>query len=470
MKTRVRNLLALVLAAAVSGCVLNTPTNPYAGPAAPGLRQSPPGTAATVAAPPVRGPVTLEEAIRLALANNPEVVASAYDVGAAGAQRDAAAGQRLPSLHAVGGYTRYLDGQRLLAATENGELGVFSEDIFSGDLVLTLPLFTGGRITSEIKAAELLQRAAEQRLARSRDELVFNVSSVFYGILAQRRLLASLDLSRQALEEHRKRVDELIAGQKAAKVDRLRTEVRLADLAQRTVREASTLAIYRRVLANLLGLGDGEPALDIAGDLAPPVAVQELSVDEGLPKALAARGDYLAARAALEAQAKAVDVARAAAWPTVSLQGTYGGRWGANPTDRPAGTDSVVDVGRVGVVADVPLFEGGRIKAKTREQQAKLAAARERLRKLELQVRLEVETAILNIDSSRQRIEATEKAIEQATESLRVERERYDVGKGSITDVLDAQSALLDTQTTYYRALADYHVAVAQLRLARGER
>jgi outer membrane protein TolC len=87
---------------------------------------------------------------------------------------------------------------------------------------------------------------------------------------------------------------------------------------------------------------------------------------------------------------------------------------------------------------------------------------------LELQVRLDVETAILNIGSSAQRVEATGKAIDQAEESLRIEREKYDLGRGSITDVLDAQSALLDSQTNYYRALADYSTASAQLKLAVG--
>jgi outer membrane protein TolC len=76
---------------------------------------------------------------------------------------------------------------------------------------------------------------------------------------------------------------------------------------------------------------------------------------------------------------------------------------------------------------------------------------------------------VLNIGSAAQRVEATEKSIEQAKESLRIEREKYDLGKGAIVDVLDAQSALLDSQTNYYRALADYNVALAQLKLAIGE-
>ena len=410
----------------------------------------------------------MAEAVRVALANNPEVAATAFDVDAAQAQRDFAAGQRLPNLHAVSGYSHFLDSQRLLAAQENGEPGVFSRDIFSSDLVVTMPLFTGGRITSEIKAAELLQKASEHRLARTREVLVFNVSSVFYGILAQREVIQSLEFSKKALQEHLKRIQDLIAAQKAAKVDQLRTEVRVADLEQQLARERNVLAVQLRVLTNLLGLDRPETPVEPAGELAlAQAAVPETA--QALNQAFDGRSDYLAARAALEAQAKAVDAARAAHWPTVALQGAYGGRWAADTTDRPSGLSSSDDVGRVGVIMDIPIFEGGRIEARVRQEKARLLAARERLRRLELQVQLDVETAVLNIGSAAQRVEATEKAIEQAKESLRIEREKYDLGKGAIVDVLDAQSALLDSQTNYYRALADYHVARAQLKLAIGE-
>ena len=71
--------------------------------------------------------------------------------------------------------------------------------------------------------------------------------------------------------------------------------------------------------------------------------------------------------------------------------------------------------------------------------------------------------------SSQERVQVTERSIEQAKESLRIEREKYDLGKGSITDVLDAQSALLDAQSIYYHALRDYNTAVAQWYLAIGD-
>ena len=47
--------------------------------------------------------------------------------------------------------------------------------------------------------------------------------------------------------------------------------------------------------------------------------------------------------------------------------------------------------------------------------------------------------------------------------------QKYNWGKGTIVDVLDSQSALLDSHTNYYRALADYNTALSQFHLAVGD-
>lgn len=469
MRIAMRTFWLLSSAGLICGCAANQPTGSYARGA---TQDRPPrladGSNSSPATRTVQGPVTLAEAISIALANNPELAATGYDVDAARARQDVAEGQRLPSLRAIGGFNHYLDDQRLLPVRENGELGVFSRDIFAGELVVRMPLYTGGRLTSEIEAAELLRQAAEHRLARSRQELVFNVSSVFYSILAQGKVIESLEFSQKALGEHLKQVDNLIAAEKAARVDRLRTEVRLADLQQRLVREKSVLKIQGLVLANLLGLPEDSPPVSTAGRLeseSSPPRPLEASLDDAYQQ----REDFLAAKAALDAQSKAVDAARAGHLPTVSLVGSYGERWTPDASERPPGASTSDDVGVVGVTAEIPLFEGGQIDARVRQEQARLSAARHRLRELKLQVRLDVETAISNVQSAHERILATETAVTSADESLRIEREKYNIGKGSITDVLDAQSALLDSQTNYYRAMADYNTALAQVRLAVGE-
>ncbi|GAB4274896.1 MAG: TolC family protein [Deferrisomatales bacterium] len=409
----------------------------------------------------------MERCVELALENNPKLRAAHWEVATTRAQSTAAASARLPHLRALGSYAHTLDEARLVPTHRNGEPGVFGDDLWAADLVLTLPLFTGGRLVNEVRASELLLDAARQRLGRTRDELVFNVSSLFYTILGQERVVESLQFSLQALEHHRSRVEQLLRAQKAARVDLLRTEVRLADLQQRLVREQNVVAIQRRGLLNLLGLEKAPEAWALRGDLT--LAAEAPDLTEAVAAAENQRPDYQAARAALEAEARRVDVARGARWPSLSLRGSYGWRWAAGATQHPSGTQTAEDVGSLAFLVDVPLFEGGRLDAREREARARLAAARERLRQLELQILLDVETAVRNIASSRRRVEATRAAVTQAEESFRIEREKYTYGKGTITDVLDAQSALLDAQTQLYRALADHRIARAQLHLAVGE-
>lgn len=462
-----KNILLCISILALSGCALIRPTDPYRP-----VR----GTQSTFSAQPVKipvaglpqGPLDLTQAMEIALANNPDVAATSWELVAAGARQEQAFGERLPRISAVGSYTHYLDPQRLIQARGPTDRAIYSEDIISGDLVLSMPLFTSGRLVNQVKAAEMLQMVADHRLSRSREQLVFNVSSVFFSILSQRYVVESLEFSKRTLNEHFRRVEALVAAQKAARVDLLRTEVRLADIQQRLVREENVMAIQQHILSNLLGIEPQPDRISIHGELELQQIESVPDFDTALAAARSTRSDYLAARAALEAQAHKVDATGAGHWPIVSLQGSYGGRRVVGST---VGTgDESDDVGRVGVAMEIPLFEGGRVNARIQEQRADLAAAQERLRKLELQMRLELETARLNVYSARERMTAIRKAIEQAKESLRIERQKYELGRGAILDVLDAQSALLDSQTNYYRALADHQTALAQLRLAMGEK
>ena len=466
-------LVVTVIAALLVGCAILSPTDHYAPVPDSRLSSVPqnhpqPSISMETQLPTIRESLTLDRAIQIALANNPEIAATQWDLSAAASRLDAARANRWPTLSAEGSWQRYLDAQRLIPASYNGEPGVFDQEIYQGGLVVKLPLFTGGRITNEISAAELFVQSEEKRLARTREELIFNVSSIFYAMLGQREVIRSLEFSTDAMQEHHKQVSDLLTAQKAARVDLLRTEVRLADLHQSLVKEQNILAIEKRMLANLMGVDEEVEGITIDGTLfTEPALVRP--VKDLIPTALKRRSDYLAAHARLEAQARRVDAARAGHWPTINLLGSYGVKGAPSPEDEGRDTEPIGEVGNIGIALTVPLFEGGRTVAQVRQERAALAAAQERLRKLELQIRQEVETAVLDIQSSSERIRATRQSIEQAQESLRIERMKYDLGSGSMTDVLDAQSALLQSETNFARALADHHIAIAKLRLATGE-
>lgn len=418
--------------------------------------------------PLVSGRQSLRQLQAFALEHNPEVSASAFDVQAARARTAGAVGARLPRLSIESSYNRYDPDLRLTAATFNGEPGVFGDNILVADLVLRLPLFTGGRLVAEVRAAELLEASAGQRLARSRGDLLYNVASLYFGMLAQQRLIASLTLSADALAAHRGRVQTLIAERKAAAVDELRSEVKLADIRQRLLRERNILAIQRQSLLNLLGAGGAAPDFSLADELAPPPA-ETTDIDVLVATALRQRPDVLAARHELAAQEARVDAARAGHWPTVNLVGAVGNRSMSNPAQLPNGQSASDRTSRLGVTVEIPLFEGGRTAARIDEERAKLSAQRARLEKLMLQVRLDLTTAGANLASALERLQGAEKAVVFAAKAAEIEREKYALGRGTQLDVLDAQNALIDAEASQIRALADANSAKAQLLWAKGE-
>ncbi len=407
------------------------------------------------------GKLTLPRAIEIAIFNNPAITAAGYDAEAYMDQRDIAAGAVLPEINLRGGYAMFRD-DRLINPRRPGDYNVlkFSDELISGDIVLTMPLYTGGRLVNEIKAAELIAKSKKQQLYHSRAELIFNVQSVFYSILGQREVIESLIFSEKTLREHCNITERLVKAQKSANVDLLRTEVRLADIQQKLIYERNILNISTSVLVNLLGVDETSVPVSIDGEL--ELCERPVALEQGFALAISNRQDYQSLKSQIEAQQKNLEIAKAKRLPEVSLQASYGNRWDVDSTGNN-------EVGEIGIYAELPLFDGGRIDAGIRQNRNRLYAQKETLRKLELQIRLEIKTATSNIESDFARIEVNRKAVEQAKESLRIEREKYELGKGAIVDVLDAQSSLLNCQMNHNKSIADYNTSIAQFYFVIGD-
>jgi outer membrane protein len=420
------------------------------------------------AVPPSPDSLSLEVAIQVALERNAQVAASQRELEAAEGRRQAAAAIRYPFLSLSGFTSRYTSGQRLLPPNAPGQPLVYTEQAGGADLAMDVPLFLGGRLTERLRAAEKGRDVYAQRLEWTGAELEYQVASTFFAILRQERVVRSVRFSAGALEAHERTLTEMMEAGKAARVDVLRTQVRLADLRHRLLVEENALQVQRKVLAYLMGEDGSEALPPLRGtlDLAP---FQEDTV-AGLAQALSRRPDLEAVRAARSAQEHRVGAARAARWPALHLRGSFTERWAIAPLSRPEGADASPSLGSIGLVLSLPLFDGGLVSAQIAEERALMAAAEERVRDTEALARLQVEEAVLGVRSGRGRVEATETSIQQAQETLRIEREKYRLGKGSITDVLDAQSELLAAETAYYGALAEYNTAIARYRLVTGER
>ncbi|MDE3170193.1 MAG: TolC family protein, partial [Acidobacteriota bacterium] len=121
-----------------------------------------------------------------------------------------------------------------------------------------------------------------------------------------------------------------------------------------------------------------------------------------------------------------------------------------------------------GVEIKFDLFQGGAKRAQLAHEQAlrdKLDASRDAETDA---VQLQVRQAYYDLDSALQQIRVTRSSIAQSQESLRLNRNRYDAGLLTITDLLAAEDTALRTQTDYLECLYRYFTGYAYLELASG--
>jgi len=414
------------------------------------------------------GDLTLQQALKIAKVNNPNLASLRFNVAKAAAVAEQMHALRTPQLNIVGSAGMFSEEQRIVPPSKNGEFGSFANGIFSMELVLSYPLYTGGKLKAGSEAAMYANDMNEAKFKRACAEVKYNISQIFAKILVQKKLIESLCFNENVLKNHKRRVNDLILSNKATKVDMLRIEVRIADLQQQLTRNNNNLQIAKQILANLLGLEQAK--FVVVGKLLNSGNKEQLDLktENLLADAQENRADFAALRWGLYAQAKRIDMVKAERKPIISAWAAYGGRWGLDADDGNFGGDDAADSGRIGISINFPLWDGGLRKAKIVAEQMELATLQKRYYALQQRICLEVKTASLNLQSASTRAVATKKAMEQAKEVLKLQQESQILGKATITDVLDAQSAFLVAQTNYYIALAEYQTADAELKLAIG--
>jgi outer membrane protein TolC len=121
-----------------------------------------------------------------------------------------------------------------------------------------------------------------------------------------------------------------------------------------------------------------------------------------------------------------------------------------------------------GIGASWSFWDGGRARAEAAQAGSAITVARQRLAEFDSVLALEVRQRLLEIDSGRAAVTASEDSIRAAAEARRVVTERYRAGVIAQTEVLDAEVALLQAELDRTRAMAGVRLAEARLARALG--
>jgi outer membrane protein len=315
-------------------------------------------------------------------------------------------------------------------------------------------LYGGGRLGASRRQARAQIAEAVARYQERMQSFILDVTRA-YGDVRQEQ--ATLDAQEQAVAnftEQRRYVASHVRNGFLTLTDLAQADSRLAnaraDLATANARLVAANEAYLRLVGHA------------PGALSAPIALRGMPATLGQAHELAARESptITAQMAAYEASDAAVALAAAQGRFNVSLETSDAALSAIDP--RP--TDGEESEDSVSLRVSVPLFSGGGIRARERQQRHLRRAERYDLDETRNVVRERVTVAWANLAAARARIEATQARVEAAEAANEGVRREQEVGQRTTIDVLDQENELLQARISL--AQAERQAMVAERELA----
>lgn len=385
--------------------------------------------------------LSLSEAIELAEGSSPRLGEFRAMVSLAEAGRERAAAAKLPHLSSQAGYRRYNNVPEWTVQQGPDEVLIFPNlpNLWFAALSGSYPLYTGGRVESEVRAAEHTIAASNKDLESQTFNLRLQVTSIYWQLvlsIEQERILAESIRSFEAhLFDARNRQEVGLAASNEALA--VQTERDRAEL--RRLLAASSVKTTQDQLAVLLDLPVGtaiEPTDELTPGGGPAMSIETL-----LAAALEQRSERQALKQRVAAAEEKLGAAVALKRPLIAINGSMSY---LNPDRRVVPPrDEFRFAWDIGIGVTYDIYEGGSRNAVADAALAELDATRRHLEELDRAIRTEVVQSFQSLETARAAIDVSEQAISSARENLRVTRDLYQEGIIASSVRLDAEVAEL---------------------------
>jgi outer membrane protein len=416
----------------------------------------------------INRPISLQEAIAIARANNPDVLMTAARSQKAQAMLEQT---KAPFYPYVGVYTEYLQGdapsaylfktidQRQLAPDTNFNDPGWFENYETG-VQAGINLYNGGRDTLQKKIAETEIAVSDFDRQGIENQLVATVTNTYYNALAARAFIQTAQDSVDTVATQLRIMNVRFEAGGALKSDILSLEVRLAQAKEHLVQSQNQYQVALAALANVLGI-NLDVSLTVQDDPDQALEIPD-QYPAGLEHAMGHRPELFKMREQVRQSRMAIDRTRSGYLPRVDFQTRY---YVADP-------DMNYDLDRdnwtAGILLNWDLFTGFSTAADQSKASAELAETMAADRKTLLAVKFDVKQAYLNLFEAEERLKVAESSVAKAAESLSLVKRQYEGGSANITRYLEAQLAESRARISAITAFYDRQKAKAEIGRAIG--
>lgn len=390
--------------------------------------------------------LTMDEAVRMAIARNQTLEAQRLGIDASKADEVTAGLKPNPSLSfSVSGFP------------------LFSPSMFNSDYIknsLTYDVGTsylferGGKRDNRVLVAQNTTDVAAKGTVDAERQLRFQTAQAFINVLLAK---STLDLAQQDLQNFSQVVDvnkQRVTAGDLAEGDFFKISLQKLQFEQDVSSAQVGLIQARAALRQFIGFDTVTENFDVIGELTH--APHTINLDDLKQQALAARPDLLVARGNLTL-----------AQNTLSLQKSNAARDITGSVDYLRNNIGAFSSVNFGVSIDLPIHD--RNQGNIAKSEVQIRQAQESEQAARFQVLTDVTSAYAGWQSADQVVKIYESGyLDQAKQSLDISQYVFQRGAGSLLDLLDAERTYRDTQLGYRQALSAYMTSVAQLNLAVG--
>jgi outer membrane protein TolC len=310
-----------------------------------------------------------------------------------------------------------------------------------------------------LKSARQSENAARFDAVQARDEVVLAVAGTYLQLMANAALVEAQRVEVQYAEATYKQARAQADAGNKAPIEANRSLVELQTEQQRLRSQLGDLQKQRNILARLIGLPLN---LDVQiTERLHAQSTESTSVEDAVRRSWAQRQDLKSAESQLDAAEEARKAARAEHLPSATVNGFYGME-GINPNHGNS-------VFQASASLNIPVFDGGRIRADTIQADAVVTERRAELSNERGAVELEVRNAYVDLTVANDQVVTAEANRSLALATLQQSQDRFAVGVANSVEVVNSQQALAAADHDYVSSLFAQNLAKVVLAHAMGE-
>lgn len=420
--------------------------------------------------------VTLRQAIDYALENKSDAKKAKLQIENSEYLIQEARAGALPSINAMGSITYNPILQETAIPSSSFPGGEQSTDPFIilamgqkwnsvAGVTLNQNLFDQTVFTG-LKAAKTTREFYLINSDLTNEQIIERVATAYYNVFVQSEQLNTIDSTYANMEKTYKVIKSLFDNGLARKIDLDRVEVTLSNIRTSRLQLINAVVLQENALKFYMGMPIEQPIALVRED----VAVEPLLLAETINTEN--RTEFKLLKKQEELLMLQKDAYKAAFYPTLSLSASYNYMGQGDRFPIGSGLNNGVywsDFSSIGLNLQIPIFNGFAIKSRVSQADIQLRELQEDINDTLLGLDLEYQNAKSTIDNSYLAVEDQRQNVDLAQKVVDNTNNNYLQGLATLTDVLDAQNALVNAKNNLSNAILQYKLAEIQLLKSKGE-